>query len=130
MEPSPRFCSVKLPWGLLLSTLGSLQRPSTVFSLCLSDCTLNLKVKIQFLQLPPVFLLHMVFNGVCSILQYDFHDDLGAKDFPGRQVAGSVIQAREESFFEEVAQMWMNSLGNFWSNRAWRGSARTMVLAL
>lgn len=84
MEPSPRFCSVKLPWGLLLSTLGVLQRPSTVFSLCLSDCTLNLKVKIQFLQLPPVFpLLHMIFNGVCSILQYDFHDDLGAKDFPG-----------------------------------------------
>ena len=26
--------------------------------------------------------------------------------------------------------MGMNSLGNFWSSRAWRGSARTMVLAL
>ena len=88
VEPLPRFCSVKLPWGLLLSTLGALQRPSRVFSLCSSYCSLNLKVKIQFLQCPPVFpLLHMVFNGVCSILQYNFHDDLGAKVFPGEQIA-------------------------------------------
>lgn len=44
--PSPRFHSVKLSCGTLLSTIAALQRHSTVLSLCLSDDTLNLKVKI------------------------------------------------------------------------------------
>lgn len=62
--PSPRFRSVKLPCGLLLSTLAALQRHSTVFFLCVSDDTLNLKVKIQFIQLSSFFLLlHVVFMG-------------------------------------------------------------------
>lgn len=75
-----RFRSVKLPCGLLLSTLAALQRHSTVFSLCVSDNTLNLRVKIQFIQLSSFFLLlHVVFMGFGPFFSMIFMMTCGQK---------------------------------------------------
>lgn len=57
----------------------------------------------------------MVFMGSVSFFSMSFMITWGHQedeDFPGEQVACSLTQAQGESSFEELAQMWMDFLGN------------------